>query len=173
MATSMVSGLADTADPVSSELKVDMRDQLAMLDPDTNQFQTILGKLPSEKANSFKKEWLQDRLVPRTTGLAASATSATTELVVTTSTGVYFKAGDIVRIVNTGEAVRVVSIATDTLTVVRGYGNTAVSHAAGALIDIGPTHVPQAQDFTISPVKRGYWVVRRVLGEGASSVSKA
>ena len=141
MATTMVSGLVDTADPLAAELKVDMRDKLAMLDPDTNQFQTILGKLPSEKANSFKKEWLQDRLVPRTTGLAASATSATTVISVTTSTGPYFKAGDIVRIVNTGEAVRVVSVATDDLTVVRGLGAvtaaTAQSTADGGLVIVG------------------------------------
>ena len=65
MATTIVSGLVDTADPLAAELKVDMRDQLAMLDPDTSQFSTMLMKLPSERANSFKTEWLQDRLIPR------------------------------------------------------------------------------------------------------------
>ena len=56
MATTIVSGLVDTADPLAAELKVDMRDQLAMLDPDTSQFSTMLMKLPSERANSFKVE---------------------------------------------------------------------------------------------------------------------
>mgnify|MGYP000058496445 CR=1 FL=1 len=52
-----------------------------------------------------------------------------------------FKAGDIVRLVNTGEAVRVVSIATDTLTVVRGLGAvtaaTAQSTADGGVVIVG------------------------------------
>ena len=52
----MLSGLIDTADPVAAELKVDMRDQLAMLDPDVSQFTTMLMKLPEERAKSFKVE---------------------------------------------------------------------------------------------------------------------
>lgn len=141
MATTMVSGLVDTADPVSNELKVDMRDQLAMLDPDTSQFSTMLMKLPSERANSFKVEWLEDRLVPRTTGLAATATSADTNLTVTTSTGSYFKAGDIARIVQTGEAVRVTAVGASAITVVRGIGSvtaaTAATTADGGIVIVG------------------------------------
>lgn len=141
MATTMVSGLVDTADPVSNELKVDMRDQLAMLDPDTSQFSTMLMKLPSERANSFKVEWLEDRLVPRTTGLAATATSADTNLTVTTSTGSYFKAGDIARIVQTGEAVRVTTVGASAITVVRGIGSvtaaTAATTADGGIVIVG------------------------------------
>lgn len=141
MATTTVSGLVDTADPLPAELKVDMRDQLAMLDPDTSQFSTMLMKLPSERANSFKVDWLEDRLLPRTTGLAVSSTSAALTISVTTSTGQYFKAGDIIRFVNTGEAMRVVSLTTDSLTVVRSVGAveaaTAQSTADGGIVIVG------------------------------------
>ena len=130
MATTMVSGLVDTADPLAAELKVDMRDQLAMLDSDTSQFGTMLAKLPQERATSFKKEWLEDRLAPRTTGLAATATSADTHLPVTTNTGSYFKAGDIARIVQTGEAVRVTDVGASAITVVRGIGAVTAATAA-------------------------------------------
>lgn len=57
MATTILSGLVDTADPVSGEIMVDMSDQIAMLDPDTSQFSTMLMKLPQERANSFKLEY--------------------------------------------------------------------------------------------------------------------
>lgn len=141
MATTMLSGLVDTADPLAAELKVDMRDKLAMLDPDVSQFNVILQKLPEERAKSFKVEWLEDRLVPRTTGLAASATSAATELTVTTSTGTYFKAGDIVRIVSTGEAVRVTGVGASAITVVRALGAVSAASAAsggdGSLVIVG------------------------------------
>lgn len=141
MATTMVSGLVDTADPLAAELKVDMRDQLAMLDSDTSQFGTMLAKLPQERATSFKKEWLEDRLAPRTTGLAATATSADTNLTVTTNTGSYFKAGDIARIVQTGEAVRVTDVGASAITVVRGIGAvtaaTAATTADGGIVIVG------------------------------------
>lgn len=129
MPTTILSGLVDTADPVSSELKVDMRDQLSMLDPDTSQFSTMLMKLPQERAQSFKVEWLEDRLIPRTTALSVSATSVDTAIGVTAGTGSYFKVGDIARFVNTGEAVRVTTVATGALTVVRGIGAVTAASA--------------------------------------------
>jgi len=112
-----------------------------MLDPDVSQFHTMLLKLPQEKAKSFKVEWLEDRLVPRTTGLAATAASDLTNFTVTTSTGTYFKAGDIVRIVSTGEAVRVTGVAASSITVVRAVGAvsaaSAASSADGGLVIVG------------------------------------
>ena len=57
MAVTINSGLVDTADPLSNELKIDMREKIADLDPDTSQFTTMLMKLPSERANSFKVEY--------------------------------------------------------------------------------------------------------------------
>jgi hypothetical protein len=137
----MISGLADTADPLANELKVDMRDKLAMLDPDVSQFNVILQKLSEERAKSFKVEWLEDLLVPRTTGLAASATSAATEFTVTTSTGTYFKAGDLVRVVTTGECVRVTAVGASAITVVRAIGTVTAASAAsggdGSLVIVG------------------------------------
>jgi len=142
MATTTVSGLASTASPVSNELKVDMHKKVAMLDPETSQFSTMLMKLPSNKANSFKTEWLEDLLLPRTSALAASAASSDTALTTTTSEGAYFRAGDIVRITTTGEAVRVTATAASALTVVRGIGtvtaaSSASSATAGQLVIIG------------------------------------
>ena len=118
-----------------------MRDQIAMIDPDVSQFKTILMKLPEERAKSYKVEWLEDRLIPRTSGLAASATSADTAFTVTTSTGSYFKVGDIARIVQTGEAVRVTAVGASAITVVRGIGSvtaaTAATTADGGIVIVG------------------------------------
>lgn len=141
MPTTILSGLVDTADPVAAELKVDMRDEIAMLDPDTSQFTTMLMKLPKTRANSFKTEWLEDRLIPRTTALTASAASDVTNFAVTANTGSYFKVGDIARLVNTGEAVRVTTVAASSLTVVRAIGSvtaaSAQSTADGGIVIIG------------------------------------
>lgn len=148
MAVTINSGLVDTADPLSDELKVDMRETIAMLDPDVSQFSTMLMKLPSERAKSFKVEWMNDQLLPRVSGLAASATSAATTLSVTADEGNYFKAGDIVRIPQTGEAVRVTAASASSITVVRGQGSvtaaTAASAGAGSLIIVGGSNAQGA-----------------------------
>lgn len=105
---------------------------------------TMLQKLPVERAKSFKVEWLEDRLLPRTTGLAASAASDATNFNVTTSTGTYFKAGDIARIVNTGEAVRVTGVAASSITVVRAIGAVSAASAAstvdGGIVIVGSSN---------------------------------
>lgn len=56
MAVTINSGLVDTADPTQNQLKVDMSEKIAMLDPDVSQFSTMLMKLPQERAKSFKVE---------------------------------------------------------------------------------------------------------------------
>lgn len=123
-------GLVDTADPQSAELKVDMREKIALLDPDTSQFTTMLMKLPQERAKSFKVEWLNDELMPLVANFSASAVSEATNFALDSGEGNYFKAGTIARIAGTGEPVRVTATAASSITVVRAIdGSTAVSVA--------------------------------------------
>lgn len=144
MATTIVSGVASTADPLSNRLKVDMHDTISMLDPDVSQFSTMLmdSRLKSEKADSYIKEWLEDQLIPRVLSLGASATSAATAITTGTGEAAYAKTGDIIRIPQTGEAVRVTgSDGAASLTVVRAIGSvaaaSAASGAAGTAIIVG------------------------------------
>lgn len=133
MAVSMATGLVDTATVTSNEQKIDMSEKIMLLDPDTSQFTTMLMKLGSEDARSYKVEWLEDQLRPRLSALAASATSAATTLTVTTDHGAYFRARDLVRIASSGEMVLVTSISTDTLTVTRAIGATAAATAQSGI----------------------------------------
>ena len=131
MAVTINSGLVDTADPLSNELKIDMREKIADLDPDTSQLASMLMKLPQERAQSFKVEWMDDQYIPKVAGLSASAASDATNLAMATDEGSYFKAGDILRIADTGEPVRVTGVAASSLTVVRAIdGSTAASAAS-------------------------------------------
>jgi hypothetical protein len=125
----VATGLVDTATPLSSELVVDMDNEIKMLDPDESQFTTMLMTLGSTPAVREQINWLEDQLFPRLSSLAASATSAATSIVVTTGQGAYFRPKDIVRIAQTGEAFSVVSVATDTLTVTRALGAVAAATA--------------------------------------------
>jgi hypothetical protein len=159
----VLSGLVDTADPVSGELKVDMREKIADLDPDTSQFTTMLMKLPQERANSFKVEWMNDELMPLVSALAASAASDLTNLVVTTGEGAYFKAGHIIRNVLTGEPMRVTGAAASSITVVRAIdGSTAVSSASAdaKLVIVGGSNEQGATAPTALITQRAtnYWI---------------
>jgi hypothetical protein len=109
MATTINSGRVDTADPLANRLVIDMHEPIRMLDPETAQFSTMLmdSRLKGDKAESYKVEWLQDQLMPRVLSLGASATSAATTLTTGAGEAAYAKTGDIIRVPQTGEAVRV------------------------------------------------------------------
>lgn len=92
---------------------------------------------------STKIEWLEDVNAPFTTKLAEEGFDASeTDLTVTNNTGQYFRKGDILGIYSgttpTGtiaEKVLVTAVNGDTLTVVRGYGDTSgAAHSNGVAI---------------------------------------
>ena len=132
-ATTIKSGLQDTASVLSNRLKVDMLEPIQMLDTNLSQFSTILDHpdLRGDTAASYIKEWLEDRLMPRTFSLGASAASADTVLTTGTGEGLYVKKGDVIRIVQSGEAVRATADGTSTsVTVARAVGGVAAATAA-------------------------------------------
>ena len=139
MAVSVATGVVTTAGPTSNQLKIDMRDAIAMLDPEESQFTTLLMKLPEEKAKSFKVEWLDDQLLPRLSALSASVGSVSVELLVTASEGEYFRPGDIVRNSVSREAFLVGAVSVDAITVTRSIGTVAaISSVSGAeLVIVG------------------------------------
>ena len=165
------SGIVDTEAVLADEKVVDMEPSFRLLDPDTSQFMTILNKLPSRNATREKVNWLEDELFPNLTTLAASATSAATTIAVATDTGTYFRAGDLVRIVSTGEMVSVSSISTDTLTVTRSVGGVAAASAAsgGDLLIVANAAAQGADYGTLKATQRvlGYnytQIVRHPFG---------
>jgi hypothetical protein len=129
MAVTIDSGLSATDDPLAADLAVSMDEKVAMLDTDTSQFSTMLMKAPSSTATSFKEEWLEDQLLPKHTALSATAASADTNLAVTTDEGSYAKVGDIIKLVQTGEACRITTVGASAWTVVRAIGSVAAATA--------------------------------------------
>ena len=132
MPTPILSGLVDDQDILQNERVIDMDDTIAMLDPDTSQFTTILMRIGRETANSTKVEWMEDELMPRLSSVASGGATDGSTIVVAAGEGAYFRAGDVVRNARTGQAVRVVSVATDTLTVTAHLGRVAFAAAAAS-----------------------------------------
>jgi hypothetical protein len=128
-AVTILSGVADDADILQARRVVDMDPVIKQLEPDDAPFTVMLSQTSTRPAKSQKVEWLSDQLVPRLTTLAAAVLTGDTTITVATGTGDYFRAADILRLAN-GENVRVTSVATDVLTVVRSIGAVAASGVA-------------------------------------------
>lgn len=140
MAVTINADLVDDSDILSNERVVDMDNEIAMLDTDVSQFTTMLMRVASKPAFSSKVEWLEDQLFPRLSALAASATSAAGTISVTSGHGPYFRAGDVIRVASTGEALAVSAApSSDTVGVTRSIGSVAAASAASGveLIIIG------------------------------------
>lgn len=119
--------------------EIDMSNTLAIISPSDVPLLSIVGKDSLQTTcTATKHEWLEDILRPLDSALADSTMANTTDPVavnVTSGTGVYFAAGDIVQVES--ELVRVTSVSTDAVTVARGFGGTtAASHASGSTFKI-------------------------------------
>lgn len=132
MATTILSGLVDDQDILQNERVIEMDETIAMLDPDVSQFTTILMRIARETVFSSKVEWLEDELMPRLSSVASGGATDGANIVVAAGEGAYFRAGDIVRNARTGQAVRVTSVATDTLSVTIHLGRVAFAAAAAS-----------------------------------------
>jgi hypothetical protein len=124
MAQTFISGAESTA-TIPAARRVRDVGRLRYLDPDVAPFTLILQKAKSKIAINSKFEWPEKDEPSKWSAVPAGATNSATTINVTTGTGAQFAPNDIVRVPLTGEVFRVVSIATDALTVVRGVGETA------------------------------------------------
>jgi hypothetical protein len=119
-------------------LKIDMANDIALLDPSAAPFTVLSKRITKENAKNPEFNWLERQLEARWDAVnQATETAVGTSVVV--ANGAYFRVGMIVKVPRTGEAMLVTAISTNTLTVVRGYGETtaALLNNADPLLIIG------------------------------------
>ena len=137
-------------------IAVDMRDQIAQLEPNESPFITFLraSKKNTRVAHNPKFEWMEDKLVPNATTLAtAIAANNTTSVVVATGDGKLFRAGTI--LMASTEAMQVTAVSTDTLTVTRGFGGTTALASIALNTPIYIIGTPNAENATCCSVHSG------------------
>lgn len=138
MAVTVSTGAVDTEALLADQKVVDMADRFRLLDPDESQFSTILDKLPTKPATREKVNWLEDQYFPRLALQSGGALATATTVNVGAGTGTYFRAGDLVRNMRTGEMFEVASVATDALTTTNSAGNRkAIGSVAAAAMNDG------------------------------------
>ncbi len=106
---------------------VNMDKTIRQLQPDAAPFTTFLMELKKEATRDPRFTHLEDELESRFDAInnATGYTAADTALVV--DNGSYFAQHDLVVVTRTAEMMRVVSVATNTITVVRGVGSPAAA----------------------------------------------
>ncbi|HXJ64131.1 MAG TPA: hypothetical protein VNN79_10285, partial [Actinomycetota bacterium] len=128
--TTIKSGLYHTEAELSNRRVVDMSDKRYLLQPDDQQFRTILDTIGRKEAVREIVEWLEKEYLPRTSALAASAAAGDTNLTVTGGDGnTVFRVGSVVRNMETGEGYLVTAVAASAVTVTRSWGGTAAASA--------------------------------------------
>lgn len=130
---------AGTGNIAQAQRVVDMDERIHLLEPNATPLAVLLMRLRKKVTFNPRFDWLEDDLRASWTTLAEALDNVETAVDVATGTGAYFRANDIVKIPETQEVMLVVSIATDTLTVVRGFGETAAAAATngGQIVLIG------------------------------------
>lgn len=108
-------------------LKIDMSDTIAHLQPEAAPFVALTKQLGKETAKNPKFEWLDRELEPRWDAVNNAGGYAVDATDIVVDNGSYFRPDMIVKVPRTGEVLLVSSISTNTLTVVRGYGETSAA----------------------------------------------
>ena len=117
----------------------DLSDVLAALfEEDRETTINLIGGVQGQ-ANAVKHEWMEAKLTAWTSALDGALNTAATDPDVTANDGVKFRVGTLFKIRNEPEVMQVTAVATDALTIVRGYGSTSdpgTNYADGSVIEI-------------------------------------
>jgi hypothetical protein len=128
MAAAITATAVGNSNIEAKRIIVDMSNELAFLEPAATPLIVLSKRMNTKSCSNPKFEWMDNNVDVRWAdyGTTASTTTAT-DLVMASGKGVYFAAGDLVKVPSTGEVVKVVSIATDTLTVLRAIGSSVAA----------------------------------------------
>jgi hypothetical protein len=121
----------------SAQLIVDMSRDIYEYDPNASPILTVLtNRLRSRPATQPEVKWLEDEPLPSWD--TTTATSAQADTTIDVTNGTYWRAGDLVLVPRTGETMRVVSVASNVLTVTRAWtGSDTAINSGENLLRIG------------------------------------
>lgn len=134
-----VTGVRHTSNIAQSRRVVDMADKITMLDPEVAPFLTMVKRIKgggnTRVVHSPKFEWLEDDYLGTRTTLATAISAATTTSV-SVADGSILRPYDVIHIPSVGENMLVTAVSGNTVTVTRGYGNTAAATAIAANAEV-------------------------------------
>lgn len=129
----VVAGQRNTSNVEQATRRLDIGSRIALLDSKQTPFLALLNKIPSKKCISPKYQQFEDVMQARTDQVDGTTGTGTSVVV---DNGGRFNVEDLVLVTRTKELMRVTAISTNTLTVTRGVGGSAV-----ALVDNDPLYI--------------------------------
>lgn len=129
----IISGVRNTANINQDQRVIDMRKDIALLEPNAAPLTVLLKSINGKAKVAVNPEFkhLEDELAPRWDAVnnGAGYVAGATDIVV--DNGSYFNVNDVILVPRTSEQMLVTAISTNTLTVTRAWGVTA----AAAIVD--------------------------------------
>ena len=122
-----VSGTRGTGSVESTRRKYSVHDKLWMVSPEYAALAFFARSLKKEAVTDPEYRWFEKEQPSRQDAINYSTGYNTTATELTVDDGTKFRAGDVVQNVDTGEHMHVDSVASDVLTVDRGWGSTAAA----------------------------------------------
>lgn len=129
-----LSGVRGMTHNVTGRIMQEIDEDIAFVEPNAAPVTTalVLAQKKMSSVSQRKFDWIEQDPRSWQADIAATLTGVATTINVGTGQGLYFTAGDLARITESGEVVRITSIATDALTVVRGVGSSGSGTATAA-----------------------------------------
>lgn len=124
----MINTVRSTGNVTAIRRVVDIASKIAVLEPDSSPLLTLTKKMEKKVAVNPSFNWLEEDSLTKvdTVDYSTNYTAGATEIRVDNQS--YFRAGDVVKDVTTGEQLLVTALAgTDSLTVLRGWGTTSAT----------------------------------------------
>lgn len=124
----MINAVRSTGNVTALRRVVDIAKKIDVLEPDSAPLLTLTKKMSKKVAINPKINWLEEASLTKadTVNYSTNYTSGATEIRVDNVS--YFRAGDVVKDVSTGEQLLVTALAgTDSLTVLRAWGSTSAT----------------------------------------------
>lgn len=136
MALTLVAGVRARDSLVTAREDTDYARGIALLEPWKNPMTLVTQRLGHYSSDTVDFHHYEDVTVPYQDQVNNGGGYSDTDTAIVVDTGGLFKAGDLVRVDETGEIMLVTSVSTNTLTVIRDYGQAeGWTASAAALVD--------------------------------------
>lgn len=135
---------------------VDMSDTIHLLDPNLAPLTAVTMKLRKAHAISPKVEWLEDDYLPSSDTLNEPGGVLAGDTTITVDNGSYFRIGDVLKHLDSGEVLLVTGVSSNDLTVTRSVGGTAASAMddADVLLIIGNANAENSLGRTLKTTQK-------------------
>lgn len=133
-----VTGQRTTGNVAANQRIIDLSEKVLRLEPDAAPLCVISKQLSKSQTTNVTFRWAETQRTTRFDAINNGAGYNTSATSIVVDTGTLFGAGDLVKVPRTGEVFSVTSVSTNTLTVVRGVGN---SGTGVAIVDDDPLYI--------------------------------